>query len=1198
MPENSKWKKDTSHRELLDVFEKATETFKLCPNRVWVVAREKLPQLIPKDSSILADDKLIPNGGVHDMCTFDFCEYSQRDFTAVEQRHECEEKNDCVQLQGLFSRDILKEAADAGNSTVWNLDGKSMLEPPRPYMAISHVWSDGTGSGAWADGEVNICLYTYFQEIAKQFQCEGIWWDTICIPREKSARNKAIQKIQNNYQDARITLVHDCFLRNWEWVNAEGACFAILMSPWFSRGWTALELANSRKVKVVFKGPCGPLIKDLDEQILAKDNMCSDSHKRATDIIRNLRKGVSDLNGLLRVLGPRHTSWPKDIAIISGQLVGVEVAPKGGKRDIWQQDIYESILRKLGKVLPQHLFHNSATMSKVRWCPTSLFNMPIVDSNVMADSETSLNITEELDLIGEWKCIPVNCSHKERCVWNGIHPLIRKRLEGHLEDEDECVLLAERVSTFDTGVVDRALLVKKAGKGAYEYIGAVYFHPGLTENEGWMEEVRLLGDTDGRESNLGPNTQITKQEYSDSGIPVLISAASNGDENRVESLLDAVNPSVHGLVSNRIALNYAIWRGHQGVFHKLAKNIVERSEDLNMQDELGQRPLHLAAERGDEVIVSYLLRNGAHVELKAEHGDGQTALHRAAWGGSALVVKSLLNAGSNANAKDKFENIALHIAVEKGFEPVATLLIENGADVDAKGWNHLTPLHYAVMNRHEAVVKLLLDNGANVKAKDSKFGWTALHLAALNGHETVVKLLLDNGADIETKDDRFGWTALYLAAVNGHEDVVKLLVTRNAKVILKGGKDRTVSHIAIVNGHKKVVKLLANKDVKLKGKKRSRIALHCAVMSGPSAVFKALVDKGDVNLKNTGQTALQLAAENGYREVVKKLLVNKRAETNSKDDDSRTALHLAAANGHVAVVKLLVDTGVDAENNSRTALHVAAENGHLAVIKQLIENGANVNARQDYSQTSLHLAAANGHAAVIKLLIENGADINLKEKDHARTALHVAAANGHEAVVKQLVENGAAINLKENDGWTALHMAAAKGHVAVVKQLVENGAGINSATMDNYKFHGDDYKGQTALHLAAAHGHVAVIKLLIENGAAINLEEDDGWTALHVAATNGHLAVVKLLVDNGADTDLEEGYWVFDGGVGGDKGGDIGCSDDDSDDNYNIGGDKGDTGASDDSHRYLYGGRTALQLAVANGHKAVAELLASHRTPS
>ena len=153
--------------KLTNAFKRATKEFNLYPNRVWAVAREDLPKLIPDDNSILdqGSSKEVENSEGrqnHEVCTFDFCEYSQRDFTAVEQRHECKTKN-CFQLQDLSSREMLTKAANDGKSTVWSLDGYSMIEPPRPYMAISHVWSDGTGTGAWRDGEVNKCLHSFFE---------------------------------------------------------------------------------------------------------------------------------------------------------------------------------------------------------------------------------------------------------------------------------------------------------------------------------------------------------------------------------------------------------------------------------------------------------------------------------------------------------------------------------------------------------------------------------------------------------------------------------------------------------------------------------------------------------------------------------------------------------------------------------------------------------------------------------------------------------------------------------------------------------------------------------------------------------------------------------------------------------------------------------------------------------------------------
>ncbi|KAK2831920.1 hypothetical protein FQN49_007038, partial [Arthroderma sp. PD_2] len=152
------------HDELLECFRKATEELNLCRNRVWAVARENLPSLLPKvwpknqscaGAAALSTEDKGQQDTSHELCTFDFCGHSQRDFTAVAQRHECNNADDCVQLTSLFPRTTLEKAALGGTPTVWELTGKMTLKQDRPYMAISHVWSDGTGAGPWGDGQVN-----------------------------------------------------------------------------------------------------------------------------------------------------------------------------------------------------------------------------------------------------------------------------------------------------------------------------------------------------------------------------------------------------------------------------------------------------------------------------------------------------------------------------------------------------------------------------------------------------------------------------------------------------------------------------------------------------------------------------------------------------------------------------------------------------------------------------------------------------------------------------------------------------------------------------------------------------------------------------------------------------------------------------------------------------------------------------------
>jgi hypothetical protein len=186
---------------LLEAIERATRDFKLCPNRIWEVGsrlegwESNLPGVLPQ--SYEGFEEALKHQD-HSACTFDFCENSSRNFTAVEQRHELEscDGDTCFCLRGLFRDDeLVKRLKSKQWFTAWTLDGLSMVMYHQPFIAISHVWSDGTETGAWSPGEVNECLYSFFRRIAEQFQCEGIGWDAICIPRDPEARSQALNII-------------------------------------------------------------------------------------------------------------------------------------------------------------------------------------------------------------------------------------------------------------------------------------------------------------------------------------------------------------------------------------------------------------------------------------------------------------------------------------------------------------------------------------------------------------------------------------------------------------------------------------------------------------------------------------------------------------------------------------------------------------------------------------------------------------------------------------------------------------------------------------------------------------------------------------------------------------------------------------------------------------------------------------------
>ena len=73
-------------------------------------------------------------------------------------------------------------------------------------------------------------------------------------------------------------------------------------------------------------------------------------------------------------------------------------------------------------------------------------------------------------------------------------------------------------------------------------------------------------------------------------------------------------------------------------------------------------------------------------------------------------------------------------------------------------------------------------------------------------------------------------------------------------------------------------------------------------------------------------------------------------------------------------------------------------------MKLLLEKGADLESKDDYGQTPLSWAAENGHEAVVKLLLEKGADLESKDRlwsDAAVVGCRERARGGGEAAARE-----------------------------------------------------------------------------------------------------------------------------------------------------------------------------------------------------
>ncbi|KAF6287479.1 ankyrin repeat domain 27 [Rhinolophus ferrumequinum] len=133
--------------------------------------------------------------------------------------------------------------------------------------------------------------------------------------------------------------------------------------------------------------------------------------------------------------------------------------------------------------------------------------------------------------------------------------------------------------------------------------------------------------------------------------------------------------------------------------------------------------------------------------------DGSSPLHVAALHGRVDLVPLLLKHGASVGARNAKQAVPLHLACQQGHFQVVKYLLESKAKPDKKDISGNTPLIYACSSGHHEVAALLLQHGASINASNNK-GNTALHEAVMEKHVFAVELLLLHGASVQVMNKR------------------------------------------------------------------------------------------------------------------------------------------------------------------------------------------------------------------------------------------------------------------------------------------------------------------------------------------------------------------------------------------------------------------------------------------------------------
>lgn len=170
-------------------------------------------------------------------------------------------------------------------------------------------------------------------------------------------------------------------------------------------------------------------------------------------------------------------------------------------------------------------------------------------------------------------------------------------------------------------------------------------------------------------------------------------------------------------------LHLAVQREHINC----VKTLVEHGCNVNIQNQLGDTPLHDAIHLGHREITEYLTKcERFNFDTTNEHGFN--VLHIAAIKGDCFAIEKLIDASPQLVNQQKADGHApLHIACINGHRDAAEVLIDKGcASMDLKNRRKHSPLMLALSQAKVSTVELLIVKGANPNVSDMD-GETCLH---------------------------------------------------------------------------------------------------------------------------------------------------------------------------------------------------------------------------------------------------------------------------------------------------------------------------------------------------------------------------------------------------------------------------------------------------------------------------------------
>lgn len=269
----------------------------------------------------------------------------------------------------------------------------------------------------------------------------------------------------------------------------------------------------------------------------------------------------------------------------------------------------------------------------------------------------------------------------------------------------------------------------------------------------------------------------------------------------------------------------------------------------------GLLPLHLAAERSDNVHVVQVLLQSAPQTVKAfTIGDGEPCLpiHYAAnSNNNAGVMKALLDAWPEGALEQtfKYSRLALHLAAQSSSNPAIVQMLLAAAPETVKAFDRYSwlPLHVAVVyDNSEEIVRVLLDAWPESARVRGHGGRLPLHYAAeVSTDIRVVELLLAAAPESVKMTSANSQLPIHYAARSNHcESIVEALLDAwPESVHVTCAMSLQALHLAVLGNKANNVRLLLDRGASVNGEhKNGHTPLPKAKSNAVAVILRQVIE--------------------------------------------------------------------------------------------------------------------------------------------------------------------------------------------------------------------------------------------------------------------------------------------------------------------------------------------------------------------